>query len=208
MLKRSRDIARAAGEAVGVIAPKIADAETSAEHRRQDLVAAQAAVASAESELERLYDVGASPKDLSEAEARIADAKLTAERAQRHYAASEKRLTVVRTADAAKAKAAARGERDEAIRARKQAAAEMDRLADLAAEQGRIYDAQADALSIAASAGVAARSMYTSAATLIQLALERAGAVPSTWLGDKREQPGAVELADRDAGSILSGDTA
>jgi hypothetical protein len=205
MLKKTRDVVRTVAEQVGIIAPQVNDAQNAAEQRRADLVAAQKAVADGEAALEAADDRSAAPRELAEIEAKLASAKLDAERAQRAYTAAEKRLQASRDVEAGKAKAAAREKRDAALTIRAKAAAEMDRLAVAMAEQTRVYDAQLDALSEVARDGVASQGLRTRGSVLVQFAVQRAGAVESTWFGDRAKQPGAAELAARDEGTILAG---
>jgi hypothetical protein len=200
MLKKIRQ----AGEAVGIINVSLPDATEAAEQRRAELVASQAAIADAERELDRLHDAGASPRDMSAAEAHVADAKLTAERAQRAFQAAERRLAQARDAEGAEHKAEAVKIRDVALEAQREAAAEIDRLAALMAIAVKLYEAQFNALSEAASAGVAARALHVGGAEIVRHALERAGAMPSSWLGPRSEQPGAVAIAEKQRGAILA----
>jgi DNA repair exonuclease SbcCD ATPase subunit len=92
MLKRTREAVRNVAESAGIIAPSVADAQRAAEDRRAALVDAQKSVADGEAELEALYDRGAPAVELHAAEAKIADAKLNADRMQRAYSSAEKRL--------------------------------------------------------------------------------------------------------------------
>jgi hypothetical protein len=201
MLKRIRQ----AGEAVGVLAPSLADATAAAEQRRAALIEAQARIASAERELEAAYDRGATPKEISEAEAALADSKITADRAQKSYSAAERRLASAREAEGVEFKAEAINLRDAALEIQRGAAAEIDRLAGLIAEQVVLYDAQFNALSEAASKGVAARIFRSAGSDIVKHALERAGALPSSWIGSRDGQPGAAELAAKAADAVTAG---
>src|SRR5436190_13047556 len=123
MLKRSQALARAAGEAIGVLSPNLADAQSAAELRRQELASAQAAIERAEDELNRLHDRGdATGAQVTAAEAVLADVKITAARAQRVYSGAEKRLTAARAAESEKTKGAMRGRLDVALKERAQCA--------------------------------------------------------------------------------------
>jgi hypothetical protein len=201
MLKRVRAMA----ESAGIIVPSETDARTAAEQRRADLLAAQSAIQHAEQELEAGYDRGATPRELQAAEAVLADARLTAERAQRAFQSAEKRLRAAQDIEADKSRAAALAKRDEALAIRAKAAAEIDRLAADMAGVVAEYDAQANALSEAAAAGVASRTYYIDGAVLVRSALERAGAMPSSWVGDRADQPSAADLAARDADAVTAG---
>ena len=205
MLKRTAQTVRAIAETAGILAPSVPDAQTAAEQRRQLLVDGQAAIVAAEDALNQLFDAGAAPRDVQAAEATLADARLHADRAQRAYASAEKRLAAARDADAEKCKAAAIVARDAALEIRTKAAQRMEALAVEMAAAVAEYDSQAGALSEAAAAGVAARSLNYSGAGIARHAMEKAGAVQSAWIGSKAEQPGAVALAERDRGAILAG---
>ena len=205
LIKKVKDGARAVAENIGIVALSVSDASEAAEQRRAALVDAQAAIQKAEAALEAAYDRGASAKEISEAEARVADVRLNAERAQRAYTSAEKRQAAAREAEGAERKTAAMAKRDAALEIRAQAATEIDRLAAEIAEQVRVYDAQANALSEAAAAGVASRTFHIGGAEISRHALERAGAFPSHWLGDKAQQPGAAQIAAQHAGAVLAG---
>src|SRR4051812_42243836 len=103
---------RAVAESAGIITPNKADATAAAEQRRAELVAAQAAVSAAEAEVEGRYDASASAREIAEADAAHVNAKMAAERAQRHYAAAEKRLAGAREAETTVHKADALKRRD------------------------------------------------------------------------------------------------
>lgn len=205
LMKKMKDGARAVAENIGIVAPSVADASEAAEQRRATLVESQAAIQQAEVALEAAYDRGATPKEISEGEARVADARLNAERAQRAFHAAEKRLTAAREAEGAERKTAAMAKRDAALEIRAQAAQRIDALAAEIAEQVRLYDAQVNTLSEAAAAGVASRTFHIGGEDLARHALERAGAFPSHWIGDKAQQPGAVEIAAQHASAALAG---
>ena len=204
MLKRTKEVVQAVAESAGLIDPSLADATAGAEKYRQELVTAQRAVDDAVAALEAGHDVSAADTEISRLESILADARLTAERAQRSCRAAERRLTKAVDAETAKTKAAAIVKRDEALAVRASAAAEIDRLAVEMAEQCQRFDAQIGALNECMRDGVAGNSMRTLAHALAMHALEKAGALRSTWIGDPRHQPGAVALAERDAGSILA----
>lgn len=205
MLKKTGEIARAAGESLGVLAPSAQNATAAAEIARAALVAAQAARDAAEQELQAAHEQGASPKEIVRLEAALAATKQEADRAERAYIGAEKRLAAARDADGRKAKAAATAARDAALDRMAESAAEIDRLAALIAEQVRAYDAEIEPLSVAASAGVASRVFHCGGAVIVRHALEKAGALPSSWLGDRSEQPGAVQLAERERGAVVAG---
>jgi hypothetical protein len=121
MLKRTKDAVKAAVETI--LPPSVADAQRAAEDRRQALVNAQAAVADGEAELEALYDRGAPAVELHATEARIADAKLNADRAQRAYTSAEKRLQKAEIAERERGMAEGLKRADEVL-------AERDEIAD------------------------------------------------------------------------------
>lgn len=196
---------RAAGEAVGVLVPTLADASKSADEHRQALIGAQAAVEKAEDALQAAHDRCDTP-EVTRLEAAVAAAKVEVSRAEGRYRGAEKRLAAARDAEAEKKRAAMIAARDAALGVRGRAAAEIDRLAVAVAAQVLLYDEQAGVLSEAAAAGVASRTtLHTGGQELVRHALERKGALPSRWLGNRAEQPGAVELAVRDAGAIVAG---
>lgn len=205
MLKRSKEIARAAAESAGIIAPRVADAGTAAELHRQSLVSAQAAVEAAELALQAAHDRGAELPEVTRLEAVEAAAKVERDRAEARYLGAEKRLKAAQAAEADKTKAAARVKLAEALARITKAGAEIDRLAAELAAQAVIVDAQYSALNEAQRDGVAAVYTRTSGGTMAELALERAlAAQAGAWTGDK---PAAVELAERVAGAVTAGAT-
>jgi hypothetical protein len=73
------------------------------------------------------------------------------------------------------------------------------------AEAVAAYNAEAPTLSECAKAGVANPSIYQAGGwELARNALEKNGALPSRWIGDRADQPGAAAIAERDAGAILA----
>lgn len=204
MLKRSKEIARTLAESAGIVAPNLPTVQEAAEQRRVALVEALDAVSRAETELDRQHDIGAPVAEVQAAEARLADSRLSAERAQKAYSAAERRLATAREAEAEKAKAAAIVARDAALDRRAKIAQRIDELAAELATLVDGYDAQLDPLSEAARLGVAARAANFDGAQLARHALERAGALPSRWLGPRHEQPGAVRLAEQQRGAVLA----
>lgn len=196
---------RAAGEAVGVLSPSVADASKSADEHRQALIAAQAALEKAQDDLHAAHDRGAENPEVIRFEAAVAAAKADVARAEGRYRGAEKRLAAARDAAAEKSKAAMITARDAALGVRGRAAEEIDRLAVALAAQVRLYDEQAGKLSEAAAVGVASRTLPIGGQDLARHALERAGALPSRWVGNKAEQPGAVEMAARDADAVRAG---
>jgi hypothetical protein len=160
-------------------------------------VIAQAAIATAESELTRLHDRGdATGAQVTEEEAVLADAKITAERAQRAYAAAEKRLTLARDAETQKSKGAMRERLTEALAARAQCAERIDAgaramsqaLADLQSHDGTIREAIQAGVLKEDSAFALNRGPR-----LVELALQKAGAIEGAWFGPK-DRPGCFEV--------------
>jgi hypothetical protein len=196
-----RKTIRQAAESAGILAPTMADAQAAAERRRQDLTSAQQAVDAAGAALDAEHDKGTSAS-IQQAEAALADARLTADRAQLAYAAAERRLNAAREADADKVKAAATVKRDAAVAAFTKSAAELDRLAVAMAEHAQTIDAQYAAYAEAKRDHVAGDYHPTSGGTLAKLALDRAIAARSgAFTGDK---PSAGDLAQRVTGAVLS----
>jgi hypothetical protein len=205
MLKRTAQTVRAVAESAGIIAPSTADANQAAEQHRQALIGAQAALENADQALQAAHDRGADNAEVTRLEAALAAAKVEVSRAEGRYLGAERRLKGAQAVDADKATAAALVKRDESLAIRAKAAAEIDRLAAELAEQCRVFDSQLDALREAARAGVATQVMRATAHSLVMHSLERAGALRSTWIGNRADQPGAVELAARDAGTVVTG---
>jgi paraquat-inducible protein B len=205
---RLRDTVRAVAESAGIIAPNVQDAQTAAEQRRRDLVAAQVATATAEDELNRLDDRGdATGAQVMAAEAELANVKITAERAQRAYSSAEKRLTAARDAESEKAKGAMRERFKKAMETRTTVAAEIDRLAAAMGEQKRLLDEQDVVIGEAARVGVAAREATVvcgRAERCIELALSKHGVIARSYMGDPTQHPGAVELVSRDNAALAA----
>lgn len=204
MLKRTRETVRAVAETLGAISPTLADATAAAEQRRQALTDAQATFDAAAVALDAAHDAGAPIGDIHRAEAVLADARLTADRSQLAYAAAERRLNAALAATADKAKAAARARLAEALAIRQKAAARIDALSAELAEQVHLFNAQIGTLNECARDGVATNAGRITAQRLIEHALQKAGALPSHWIGDPAGQPSAVDLALRDEGAILA----
>jgi hypothetical protein len=196
---------RQAAETIGLV-PTLADAQAGAEQRRQALTDAQQAVANAEEALQVAHDRSADDGELRKAEAVLADTRLSAERSQLAYAAAERRLNEALAANADKVKSAARARLAEALAIRQKAAARIDALSAELAEQAHSFNAQIGTLNECARDGVAVATNAgrTTAQRLIEHALQKAGALPSHWIGDPAGQPSAVDLALRDEGAILA----
>src|SRR5690349_1805313 len=128
MLRRTKEIARAAGEAVGVLTPSQNDATKAAEEHRQKLTAAQAALEQAQDALQAAHDRGAD-SELTRLEAAVAAAKVEVSRCEGRYLGAEKRLAAVRQAEHAERKAEAIKRRDAALEIQAEAAQDIDRLA-------------------------------------------------------------------------------
>lgn len=203
MLKRTKEIARAAGEAVGVLVPSVADASKAAEDHRQALIAAQATLEKAEEDLQAGHDRGASDQEITRLEAARAAAKVEVSRAEARYIGAEKRLTAAHAAEAEKGKAAAIVKRDATLAARTKAAARIDSLAAELAAEAKTYDALLDVLNLAAAAGVATGYGRRSARVLIEAALRRAGVLPAT--GDPEQRPTAAQLTAQDNDAVTAG---
>jgi hypothetical protein len=203
MLKRTRETVRAVAETLGAISPTLVDAQAGAEQRRQALTDAQQAVANAEEALQAAHDRSADDGELRKAEAVLADTRLSAERSQLAYAAAERRLNEALAANADKVKSAARAHLAEALAIRQKAAARIDTLSAELAEQAHLFNAQIGTLNECARDGVATNAGRTTAQRLIEHALQKAGALPSHWIGDPAGQPSAVDLALRDEGAIV-----
>ena len=197
MLKSIRKTAATVAENVGILPVSIEEATKAAEQRRQDLVVAQAAVSEVEDELNALHERGADAKELAACEAKLADGKLSAERAQRAYHAADRRLATAKEAEASKARVAAIAKRDRALKVRAEAAAEIDRLAAEMAEQVKRFDDTLVDLAEARAAGAAGNHSPSYGRNLVAEAIEEAGITPrATWTGKRR---GAVERAAHDA---------
>jgi chromosome segregation ATPase len=196
MLKRIRT----AAESAGIIEPSLADAEKAAEQRRQDLVAARAAVDAAEQELQAAHERGAEPAEILRLEAAVASATLEAKRAADAHRGSERRLAKAQAAEREKARAAAVIARDAATGAYNKAAAEIDRLMAEAAEHMQVIDVQTGPFNEARRDGVAGLFTPVSGRTLAACALDRAVAeLAGAYTADK---PSAIELAARVTGAI------
>jgi hypothetical protein len=70
--------------------------------------------------------------------------------------------------------------------------------------QATRYDGQSNELAECVTAGVAATKGLISSDAILKNALERAGALSSSWIGDRNYQPNATELVTRDRGAILA----
>src|SRR5690242_17471367 len=81
LMKRTKEIARAAGEAVGLI-PSVADASKSADEHRQALIAAQAALENAQDALQAAHDRAAEHGEVTRREAALAAAKVEVSRCE------------------------------------------------------------------------------------------------------------------------------
>jgi paraquat-inducible protein B len=206
MLKRGKEIARAAGEAVGILSPNVADAQTAAEQRRQDLVAAQGAIAAAEDELNRLHDRGdATGAQVMAAEAMLADVKLTAERAQRAYTGAEKRLQKAREAELAKSREGVRVKLNEVLAQRAKLAEKIDSAAIALAEALAEFNSYDDLIRRAMAVGVVGRdATYTLnlGRRVVDLALRKRGALYEGTGTGNIELPGAVELVAQHNGAL------
>jgi len=211
MLKRTRETVRAVAESAGIIAPSVADAQRAAEDRRAALVDAQKAVADGEAELEALYDRGAPAVELHAAEAKIADAKLNADRAQRVYTAAEKRLQKAEIAERERGMAAGLKRADEVLAERAEIADEiMVALDALRAGIARM-DLADEHLSVLQAAGhVTTHPVYGWGATRTQLGaatedLLSGTTAPrvkpfATWVSDMNSC--AKVKQDREAGAV------
>lgn len=203
MLMKTKQALRAAGETLGAIQPSVADAQAAAEQRRQDLVAAQSAVAMAEENLQAAHDRSAPVGEIQKLEAALVDANRTADRANRAYAAAEKRLTKAQEAAAGKEKYLAIAKRDAAVEAFTKSAAEIDRLAAEMAAQVQTIEEQYPIFNEAKRDHVAGVYTRTSGGVLARMALDRAVAAQAgEWTGNR---PTAADLAGNVTGAILSG---
>jgi predicted alpha/beta hydrolase len=207
MLKRGKELARAAGEAIGILAPSLPDAQTAAEQHRQSLVVAQRAIETAEQALHAAHDLGAEDVEIERTEAALAAAIREATRAEARYRGSETRLQKARDAEAAKAKDAHRVKLDAALAIRAECAKRIDLLAASLGEQVREIDAQDEIISEASRAGVAAKHsgyMPGRARQCVQVALSQHGVIPRTYLGDPTQHPGAADTILRENGALTS----
>jgi hypothetical protein len=189
---------RQAAETIGLV-PTLAEAEA-AEQRRQTLTKAQAAVEAARVNLDSLHDAGAPAADISKAEAALADAQITADRAQLSAAAAERRLAAALEDEQSKTKQAARSALSKSTATYDKAAAEIDRLAVLIAAQVEIINKQYEAFNVARTAGVAGLYMPVTGATLATLAIERAIAAQAGQYTDNK--PSASEAGARVTGAV------
>jgi DNA repair exonuclease SbcCD ATPase subunit len=151
MLKRTKDAVQAAVETI--LPPSVAAATKAAEDRRAALVDAQKSVADGEAELEALYDRGAPAVELHAAEAKIADAKLNADRAQRVYTAAEKRLTKAQDAERERGMAEGLKRADEVLAERDEIADEIAAALDALRAGIARMDAADERLSVLQAAG-------------------------------------------------------
>jgi chromosome segregation ATPase len=195
-----RDTVRAVAESAGIISPNLIDAQSAAELRRQELASAQAAIESAEDELNRLHDRGdATQAQVTAAEAVLADVKITAARAQRAYAGAEKRLTAARDADSEKTKGAMRVKLDVALKERAKLAERINDAAIVLAGALADFNSHDDLIRQVMAAGVVGRdATYTLniGRRVVDLALRKHGALEGAGTGII-ELPGAVELVSQ-----------
>lgn len=205
MLKRTKQIVLAVAEQAGVIAPRMIDATEAADTHRKALTDAQAALESAEAALQAAHDRGAETAEVTRLEAALAAAKVVLSRAEARYIGAEKHLAAARSAEGEKVKEAARVAMDEAHATRKRAALRMDAAAQELAEAVAEFDGAASAIAEAQRVGVAGQGVSVPAQRLVEHALERAGALPSRWVGDPAGQPTAAELAAKDEASTRAG---
>lgn len=182
-----RETVRAVAESAGIISPNLADAQSAAELRRQELASAQTAIESAEDELNRLHDRGdATGAQVTAAEAVLADVKITAARAQRAYSGAEKRLTAARAAESEKTKGAMRVRLDEANKARAKLAERIDTGAREIAEALADFNSHDNTIREAMAAGVVkSDNTFTlnMGRRLVDLALRKHGAVDGAGSG-------------------------
>lgn len=199
MLMKTKQVLRVAAEAAG-LTPTLADATAAAEQRRQALTDAQRAADEATAALESAHDAGAPAATIQKAEAALADARMTADRAQLAWAAAERRLNLARDAEASKIKAAAAESRDAALAAIHKAAMELDKLAALMATAAAAVDAQYAALNEARRSNVVGPYTAVTGGTLVDLAMRHAMAAQAgAYVGDK---PTAADAVQRVAGAV------
>jgi hypothetical protein len=151
MLKRTKDAVQAAVETI--LPPSVAAATKAAEDRRAALVDAQKSVADGEAELEALYDRGAPAVELHAIEAKIASAKLDADRAQRSYSSAEKRLQKAQDAERERGLVEGLKRADEVLAERERAAGEIGAALDALRAGIARMDAADERLSVLQAAG-------------------------------------------------------
>lgn len=200
-LKRTKETIRTVAEFAGIVSPNVVDATAAAAEHRQSLTAATAALDAAELALQAAHDRG-DDSDIGRLEAGVAAAKLEATRAEARYRGAEKRLEKARDAESAAQAAAARVKLNAALALRAKAAIEIERLAPLIAAQVQLIDAQADPIREAQRDGAGPREVVftISGKRAAELALSKAGAIPSAYSGNQTEHPGAVDVVMRDNG--------
>ncbi len=191
---------RALAQTVGLI-PSLPEAQAAAEMRRQALTDTQGAVEAARVALDAAHDAGAPAADITKAEATLADARLTADRAQLAYSAAERRLYAAKESEADNLKTAAGAALSKATATYDNAAAAIDALAEQMAEQVEIINKQYEQFNIARRDGVAGVFVPVTGATLASLALERSiAAQAGGWTGNR---PSASEAAARVTGAVM-----
>jgi hypothetical protein len=207
MLKRSKDLVQRVAESAGIVAPNVADATAAAERARAEMLAAQAALDGAIEALAAAEDRGAEAAKLTELEAGVVSARLTADRAQRRLQSSERRLASAVVAETGAAKAAAKARLDAALAKRRAAAERIDAAAFEIAEAAAILRETDGDLREGVRAGVVPSHAVgmISLDAIVQHAIEHAGAVRSNWMGEKSEQPTASALVSRIEGAVLAG---
>lgn len=199
MLKRTSQILRSAAEATGLAAPNLPDAQSAAETRQRDLIAATTATSNAETALQALHDRAAPTVEILAAEALLDDAKLKAERARRAYVAAARRLKVVADAEQAAKQSATRKLLDAALAVRLAAAVRIDELAvEVAAEVKKIND-QDELIMRAMRDKVCTDDGATflgSAKRAAAMAMSRVGVTDRIFLGDPTLAPGAQDIIE------------
>lgn len=205
-----RDTVRAvksAGESIGILAPSVADAQSAATEHRQSLLAAQSALEAATLALQAAHDAGAENVEIERMEAALAAAKLEATRAEARYRGAENRLARARATESERAKGAARAKLNEANKARGALAERIDNAAIALAGALAEFNSHDPAIREAIAAGVLtndATFALNRGPRLVSLALEKAGAIESRWIGDKKDQPNAAEVVSRDNGALAA----
>ena len=204
MFNKTRKTVAAVGEALGIVVPSVPDAKAAAETRRMELVAAQSAVDGATAELEAGHDRTADDGEIVRLESVLADARLTADRAQRATRAAEKRLQTAVAAEKDKGKEISRANLDVALAEREAAARTIDEAAVTIAKAIRVFNETDPVISTAMRDGVAVHGVPVGTQRLVEHALQRAGAMPSVWIGDKSEQPTAAQLHVKTVETLLA----
>ena len=203
MLKRTRETVRAVAETLGALSPNLPDATAAAEEHQRSLIVAQNTREAAEQSLQTAHDRNADDGEIVSLEAALAAAKVDESRAEARYRGAENRLQRASDNESSRMKAAARVRLADALAIRKNAAANIDRLAAELAVQAEAFDSQLGVLNECARDGVATHDGRTTSQALVEHALQRAGALQSHWVGNRADQPSAVELAARDQGAII-----